>query len=199
MNVRIETYLDNSFWDEEMDEDIKEIEAHDDWIYVNNPYSKKVFRRLYKCLSGYIYGGISIVINGKEAFEILVSYNLNDTWLSLIRYYYYGYDEKRFPINFDNVTHDFLNNQDPNNPQVKLEYYEKYTEWIPVSIMRQAVFDAFLEYMQFMESMFFVVFNPFDFDGEAFEIPYEVEELIKIYESIKNGEEYNFFIDDVEF
>lgn len=192
MNVRIETYLDNSFWDEIMDEDFKEIESHGDWIHVNNPYAKKVFRRLYKCLSGNIYGGISFVINGEEATGILTTFNLNFTWIDLIRYYFKGYEEEKYEVVLDNVSFNLLNNQDPNNPQVKIAYFGESTDWISVSIMRQAIFDAFLEYMQFLESMFYVIFNPIGFDGDAFEIPFEIEVLIERYESIKKGNKHNF-------
>lgn len=179
LNVTIKTYLQNIYWSEEVD---PEIEKEDEWINVNKPYCKEVYRRLYKSISGFIYGGISFVINGEESTGILSSFDLHGTWSTLLDYYLYGDKNKKTQIYMESSTHYLVNNQDKNNPQVRLEYYRKYTEWMPVPIMKQAILDAFLEFMQIIEHD--VIHDIYDEDGDPFEFPEELSYLLKCYESL---------------
>ena len=83
----------------------------------------------------------------------------------------------------ESSTHYLVNNQDKNNPQVRLEYYRKYSEWIPVPIMKQAILDAFIDFMQIIEHD--VIHDLLDEDGDPFEFPTELRELLEEYKSLR--------------
>lgn len=176
LNVRITTHL--------QDFPYIDYEKGDYWVSLNDPYCKEVYRRQYKMNSGFIYGGISFVINGEEYTKILSTDDLHDGWLSLMNYYRYetfNYKQK-FLFHMGQTSHYLINNEDKNNPQVRLQFYEKSTEWIPVSVMKQAILEGFLDFMRIIEHD--VIDDLYDEDGDPFEFPPELKSLLEIYESL---------------
>ena len=178
MNVKIKTYLQDFPYIDYSKEDY--------WVSLDDSYGKEVYKRQYKINSGFIYGGISFIIDGENRTSILSTDDLHSTWLDLVRYYLndtFNYKEK-WIIFMGHTDNQLINHEDKDNPQVQLKYGEDHTEWIPVSVLKQAILDGFLTFMPIIEHD--VIEDLYDEDGNPFEFPTELKELLSEYDSLGN-------------
>ena len=176
INVSIRTYI--------QDFPYIDYSKNDYWVNLDDSYCKEVYKRQYRMNSGFIYGGISFIIDGENRTEILSTDDLHSTWLDLMLYYSnytFNYKEK-FIIFMGHADNKLVNNADKDNPHVRLIYDETSTEWILVSIMKQAVLDGFLHFMQIIDRS--IMEDLYDEDGDPFDFPVELKDLLHLFDSL---------------